>query len=409
MKTQLTLFLAVAVVAVSKGQEDFVEEELVKGSSIGDFWADLADGDLYKSKDNPWISSVKIEGRAHYQFAWVDGNDTDGNDFNDDFEDFRRFRVGTEIDFLTGFKSAIGVNLVDDERYESSTNTLNVEITDYADAYLRFSVDKFVNLPFLDELDFTYGRQKVGVGYEAHRSSNELITVERTALSERIRGRGARRTGMLLRAEKDDFALELGIFSHDRSDFVGSWNHGHFYYGSLQFDLTKRWSLIADGVINEAQGPDEALGYDWVGSLSVLYEGKRSGMSFNFALGDNGDAQNQVFDVERQGTFYGAVFSPWYWILKDRLQVVGQVQYQFSDQSEGIRLGDRYLVPFHDANTAEVNNGRGDEYFSAYFGLNFHPWKGESRIMVGVQYDDLQTPDGNLDAVTTFLALRTSF
>ncbi|GHC61754.1 porin [Roseibacillus persicicus] len=405
-RSSFLAYLSAATLTVA-GELEFAESLSSEPQSQGNFWADLAEGQLYKNKDNPWISSVKVEGRAHYQAAWVDGNDTDGNGFSGDFEEFRRFRVGTEIDFLTAFEVSVGVNLVDDERYEDGDLSMGVE--DYANAYLRLSVDKLFDLLFLDELEFTYGRQKVRVGYEAHRSSNELITVERSALSNRIRGEGSRRTGFLLGAEKDDFTLNLGVFSHDRSDFVGSWNHGHFYYGSLQWDLSKQWTLLIDGIINEGQGPDEALGYDWVTSLSVLYEKKRFGMSFNLAMGDNGDARNQVFDEDRQGAFYGAVFTPWCWILEDRLQLVGQAQYQISDESEGIRLADRYLIPFHDAGTAEVNNGRGDEHFSAYLGLNFHPWKGESRVMVGVQYDDLQTPDGNLDAITTFLAFRTSF
>ncbi|MEJ6728643.1 MAG: hypothetical protein QNK83_05690, partial [Akkermansiaceae bacterium] len=68
-------------------------------------WCDaLQDiGTLYKDKSNPYIQEIKVFGRAHYQFSYVDG-ENNNVDFSEDGGELRRFRFGTSIKFLNGFK-----------------------------------------------------------------------------------------------------------------------------------------------------------------------------------------------------------------------------------------------------------------------------------------------------------------
>lgn len=118
--------------------------------------------------------------------------------------------------------------------------------------------------------------------------------------------------------------------------------------------------------------------------------------------GENLDSTN----ADREGTFYGAMVMPYYWLMEDKLQWVGQIQYMASDEDEGVRFNSRYGRRNH---TADVNSGRGDTHLSLYTGLNYYLCDHNAKVQAGIEYQDLDTPDGSVDTLTYILAVRTYF
>ena len=86
---------------------------------------------------------------------------------------------------------------------------------------------------------------------------------------------------------------------------------------------------------------------------------------------------------------------PSYWIVDDSLEAVVRFQYHGSDDSQGIRLNSRYIrrAGARD-NIPTLANGRGDEHYSVYAGLNKLFCSHQHKLMFGVEYDSLHR-DGN--------------
>jgi len=377
-------------------------------------WCDWLQNDpglLYKDKNNPWIQSFEVAGRFHYQSAYVEGTDVNGVEFNDSYDEFRRVRLGTKTEFLRYFTAEVNVNLVDDNRFrEAPVNELEWGYHTFDEFSLEFDLEKaFGGGPF-DDIKLKAGRMRLRITEESHMSSNEIYTLERSGLSDRLAGADPRPTGITLELEKKDWDLVLGVFSaEDDADFIGGWNDGQFYYASLQWQVTDDFKLVFDHLQNDQNGTnDDALGYGWGSALSAVYEKKRWGIIGEFAFGDNGGGVSAPIP-RRQGDFHGCVVMPWYWIVKDRLQAVVQCQYFASTETQGIQLSPRYIRGVHDNPGVDVDNGRGSEHHMLYAGLNYHFCRDRLKVMGGVAYDKLSTRRSEIDALTYQLAFRTSF
>ena len=126
----------------------------------------------------------------------------------------------------------------------------------------------------------------------------------------------------------------------------------------------------------------------------------------NLAYGDNGGSDYES-NPDRQGSFWGVVIMPSTYIIEDKLEFVARYAYQGAEEDEGIRTNSRY---FRDnAVDADINSGRGDSHHSIYLGLNYYLCGHNSKVLLGVEYDKLDTPDGDADATTLWAAYRTYF
>jgi hypothetical protein len=375
-------------------------------------WLQNDPGLLYQNDKNPWIQSFEIGGRFHYQVASMEGNDTRGRDFNDTYDEYRRLRFETKTDFLGFLTAEVNVNLVDDRRFRDEPfNELKWGYDDFDEVSLLLDVDKMLGTggPF-DDIKLKYGRMKLRITEEVHMSSNELHTIERSAIAEKLGGNASRPTGVTLELDKADWKLVVGTFSaEDDADFLAGWNDGQFYYGSLEWSPDKDFKMVLDYTQNDHDSlSDDALGYGWAAALSAAYDKKEWGFILQAIYGDNGGGISAAIP-RRQGDFHGFVVMPWYWIVEDKLQAVLQYQYASSPESQGLQLPARYLRAGHDDPAVDVDNGRGNEHHSLYAGLNWHLCPDRIRLMGGFQLDDLTTRTGEVKAYTWMLALRTAF
>lgn len=404
--------LAQAVLHAGDAKDAIEAPKEKKEANNGDWCAWLQDdpGLLYDNPDNPWIQSFEIGGRFHYQAAHLEGTDINGLDFNDNYDEYRRFRIETKTEFLRYFTAEINVNLVDDNRFRPGPfNNLEWGYDNFDEASLEFDIGDAFGTGWLDGIKLKYGRMKLKMTEEAHMSSKEIYTIERSSIADKMGGEASRPTGVTLELDKGDWELMLGVFSaEDDADFLAGWNDGEFYYASLEWKATEDFKMVLDYTNNNASGRDDALAYSWGTALSAIYEVDRWGVIGEAVYGDNGGGINAPIP-RRQGDFHAFVVMPWIWIIEDKLQAVVQYQYAHSDESQGLQLPSRYVRGHHENPAVDVDNGRGNEHHYIYGGLNYHLCRDRVKIMGGVAYTDLSTRDSDLDALTYQIAFRTAF
>ena len=418
----------------AKGGIDTPTEQPAK-STNGDWceWLSNDPGLLYEDKKNPWLQSFEFGGRFQYQVAYQDGSDMYGRDYHDTYDEYRRLRLETKTKFLQYFTATLDVNLVADDRFKNPPdNNLDWGYDDFDTATLEFNLGKALGTDSLDSLKLAYGKMKMPITEEQRQSSKAIYTVERSLLSDKLGGDESRPTGFTIELEKNEWSGTLGIFSgEDDADFIGGWNDGITQFYSLTWQPDKDFHLTLDYVNSHQSGTDDALGYRSAVALGSTYEKKNWGLQTSLMYGDNGygdptdSARNRA---RRQDDFFGVTVMPWYWLAKDRLQLVCRYEHASAEDPEGLQLSSRYLRGQHDDPLVDVNNGRGDRYDALYLGLNYYLCGDNAKIMAGVQYENLGAnanrkverrnklggdyyvnDTGTVEAFTYMIAFRTSF
>lgn len=401
MKNTSTILPAIALGVLSPlviaGQE-------ATPTNNGDWCASFKDiGKIYSDKSNPYIQSFSVEGRLHYQMMHIEGTDQAGNDFTDSADEYRRARLGAKVGFLQYFTARAVVEIVDDSR--PSNGELDWEYENFDIATLNFDIKKAFSIGALDILTLTYGRHKFELSAEALESSNNILTLERSAIANKVYASG-RPTGFSVQAGKGDWLTTAAIYSAaDQNEFInGGFHDGITYFGAVDYTGIDKFNLRWDFVYNDADViQNSELGYEFATSLNATYENGPYGILGTVVLGDNGDNTNP----NREGSFHGMTVMPWYWIVDEKLQSVFQYSYSGSSESEGIRTNSRYV---RNAPTGGlVNDGRGDELHTFYAGLNYYLCGNSAKVMAGVEYADLNTPGGSVDALTYLLGVRVKF
>lgn len=375
--------------------------------NAGDWCATLkSKPTLYKNKENPYIQEVGIEGRLQWQTAHIDVHGL--TDDSDTFTEWRRARLGTKIKFLNYFSAKYQINVVDDDRPSGGDVDWGYDSID--EAYLTFDLGKAINTSYWDDLNVGYGRYKYTLGYESTASSKKLLTVERSALSNKVYG-SSRPTGLKLEAAKDDWEFAAALYSSttqgsNDQEFNG-WQDGEILWFHAGYAPEGNWTYGFDLSYNTADptdGDDSQVAHKWATSLNAEYEEGRFGIIGDLIVGENLDNT----DPDREGTFYGAMVMPYYWIIEDKLQGVVQVQHMQSSDPEGVRFNSRYGRRNH---SASVNSGRGDSHQSIYAGLNYYLCDHNAKIQAGVEYQQLDTPDpaGDVETLTYILGIRSYF
>lgn len=363
-------------------------------------WLENKPGQLYKNKDNPILQSFQIGGRFQWQAAYVDGEDVNGRDFNDTYDEYRRFRIETKTEFLRFFSAKIGVNMVNDQRFNGMDLDWGYDTFD--EAVFTFDIKKAFDVDALDTLKINYGRQKFVLSDEVRTSSKEIMTIERSGIGNKVYNSG-RPTGVTVDLAKGDWSGTMGIFSTEDEEFIDGWNDGVAWYGTIGYKVSENLQLTLDGVYNKDQAADvNFLGYEWATSFNATWEQDRWGFTGSLILGENNGSG------ARGGNFHGLVAMPWYWIVEEKLQAVVQYQYAGSSEAEGIRVNSRYVRAEHSAGV-NTNSGRGDENHTLYAGLNYYLCGHNAKIMAGVEYNTLNTPVGDVDALSYLIAFRTFF
>ncbi len=295
-----------------------------------DFLKDI--GSLYDNNENSSINEVEVFGRVQYQYAYVDGSNE-----SDNYDEFRRVRIGAKIGFAKYFNVKVRANM---EQGDVDDHSFGFD--GYDRAALSFKAGEALGIDSLDSLTLHYGRQKISIGAEGHLSSKKIKTVERSALSRNARPSNA--------IEGMTIDLIVNPDAETSIDYNNAWVASIAYKADL-------------------------LNWEW---------------SFNAISGETEDVSD-----ERSGLFYGAMIQASKFIIDDKLEVAGRYYFQASDNSEGIRINRRYSRI-----SAIGSNGRGDLHQSIYAGLNYYLCADRAKIMTGMEYEKLEFADQDSNATT---------
>src|SRR5690606_14102255 len=113
-------------------------------------------------------------------------------------------RLETKTNFLKHFTFEANVNLVDDRRFRDDplAHDLDWGYDAFDEFSLEFDLGDAFGTGWFDNIRLKYGRMKLKISEEAHMSSKEIYTIERSALSDKLGGAASRPTGLTLELDK---------------------------------------------------------------------------------------------------------------------------------------------------------------------------------------------------------------
>lgn len=390
LKSLRTIGLGLAAAASAHAGDLVIpaaETPVTTSSPAGDWCENLKTfGTLYSDKSNPYIQEFKIFGRLQYQWGTTDGDNL-GNDFSGSGDELRRLRFGTQVKFLNGFKLKGNVNLE-----EGGFDDHKLGYDGFDELYLSYS---FGQVGAFDELELSYGRHKFNFSQEAHTSSKEIKTIERSNISNYFYN-SARPTGMMMTLKRDDSSLTAGVLSSTDEDELAGWNDGLAYYLSAEFKAGSG-DVIFDYVYNDVDvDDDDVIGYEW--GFSAAYVTKMA----NWDLVING-LYGETYGGD---SIYGLVIMPSTFLIEDRLEAVFRYQYAGSD-GDNVKINSRNVRNVASSDGFSVKSG--DENHAFYAGLNYYLCDHNAKLMAGVEYEVLDGSDVDLDATTLWTGFRMFF
>ena len=366
-------------------------------------------GKFHSDKDAAFIQELKFFGRMQWQYASIDGDDVNGDSFDNDFTEFRRVRVGAQIKFLNNFTLKGNANIVGDSAGSGESEHFGYQSFD--ELHLTYKIkgcsrSRLTRFPLWSSQDQPLVLNQLSHLKRLKRLNVQLFQIKFTPSATLVL-----RSWLL----KVTASGTLGILSLDANDAIGGWSHGN------ALSLNSAWQvgggeLVFDAFYNldaDNSGDDELkLGYEWATSLSYEKEYGNWNVLVNAVYGSNGDDEYKQYAdgtsaTDRDGNFWGLVIMPSTYIIEDQLEFVARYQYQGSSEDAGIRTNSRY---FRATDTgASVNSGRGDSHHSLYAGLNYYLCGHNSKVMTGIEYETLDTAAGDANATTLWAAYRMYF
>lgn len=317
-------------------------------------WASFTD--WYTDETNPIVQRVLLSGRFHYDFAALDADQGDHDEWN-----VRRLRIGPRITLFRTLTFHAEVEL-DPQRHDPL-------YTRFTDLYLMWTKSPAVVL--------TAGKQSVPFTLDGGTSSRELLTIDRSNLANNLWFPQEYIPGVSLSGRQAPWVYRAGLYSSGESNReFGEFTGGMFALLSLGRDFSE--ALDAREAVLTAsyvyQKPDSANTFtrqlEHVASLNLRFENALWGTRADLSTGRGYLGQSDMW------AFQGMPFIN----ATSKLQVVARYTFINSDALNGIRLAtyESRVVP-----------GRGDEYNELYLGANYYFYGHKLKLQSGVQIADM--------------------
>jgi phosphate-selective porin OprO/OprP len=388
---------------------------------------------LYKDDNNPILQEFSLQGRLQVQYA--DGHA--GGHF--DIEDFKRGSAANEQTVWGdqfearrarfGFKSKWYQNW----KFEGQ---IDVDTTSGVDDLYRDIYDLYVTYAPSDTLNVSVGKTKVKFGREQEISSKEILTFERTLVSNLLFP--GELTGAWVNGKgiREHWLYELGVYGSDRVREFSSFDQGAVILGKIGYDYSSQASL--DSAVasfhymhNSEPGYRESNSNNFFASGSPSFTDSialtndithgRFGLTTELLYGFGFEGTAEVAGKNtavNQTDVFGLTIIPSYFIA-DGLQLVGRFQWATSGDVEpkngSTPATTNLAVPGRYERWAPSVIPNGDSYTSFYLGLNYYLYGHKLKIMNGIEYSMM---DGGLpgknqtasyDGYTFLSGLRFSF
>jgi phosphate-selective porin OprO and OprP len=311
----------------------------------------------YRNEDNRVIQRLRFRGRYQQDFATVDADQGDHEEWN-----VRRLRMGLQA---TMFGSLLLHAEVDLNPQEANP------------VYVRFT-DLYAEWSTRPELVVTVGKQGISFTVDGATSSRDLIAIDRSNLTNNIWFTEEYLPGLSVSGTSDQWVYVVGAYSAGaRNKELGEFSGGGVTLGSLGYDFAKsmdaREALASVNYVYQNPDPDNTFTRPFQHIVSVTFrlEKTRWGLRSDLSAASGYYTQSNV---------WGVMMMPFVNITP-KLQVVGRYNFLDSRDPNGIRL-----QTYED----RVVSGRGDEYHDAYVGANYYFYGHQLKLQTGVQFADLQ-------------------
>jgi phosphate-selective porin OprO/OprP len=346
-RTLIVLLGTAAALAVSDARSQEAGDHFDRIWSIAE---------LYSGTSDSALKSVALSGRFQVDQANVDA---EGEDFSE--LDLRRLRFGIKLNFNSGVKIHAEADF--------DPQGGNLGYKKLTDAYVSYSPG--------DAVELTVGKQSVGFTMDGQTSSKELLTIDRSALSNNIWFTDEYIPGVSVNGEKGAFVYNFGIFSSGPKNrgFGGS-SGGEFVLATIGRDFSKqlraKQALLRLNMVDNEPDPRNGFTRPLEQVLSLNFAFERDGW------GVRSDVSTATGYLG-QSDLSGFMVMPFFNLNKD-LQLVTRYTYVSSDDPNGVRFG-RY--------ESSVVSGRGDRYSEIYLGLNYYLYGHKFKVQTGLQYADM--------------------
>lgn len=311
----------------------------------------------YKNDRNPAVQSVLFSGRFQYEYATLDADQGDHDEWN-----IRRLRLGLKSRLFGKLTLHGEVELNPQERDPS---------------YVRFT-DLYAQWVSSDVFALTVGKQGVPFTMDGSTSSKELLTIDRSSLSNNVWFPAEYMPGVNVSGELSGWLYELGVYSAGEANReFGEFSGSAFTLASLGRDL------------GNSLGVGEALL-----TASYVYQNPDAGNTFTRQLHHVVSVNLKVTDEKwgvradvsgaagylGQSDLCGLMAMPFYNVTP-KLQLVARETFVKSRDPNGVRLA---------TYESRIVTGRGDRYQEIYTGANYYFYGHKLKLQSGVQFGDMQ-------------------
>ncbi|MCC5847200.1 MAG: hypothetical protein JJU29_03825 [Verrucomicrobia bacterium] len=336
---------------------------------------------------NSFVRDLQIRGRVQTQFGYTTTDNDEGSSDYSTFE-VRRARIGLRGTFPNDLRAQLEANLVPGSSL--SMRSAFLQWRKHKPAYIKVGFDKPHS------------------SLEENTSSAEIITVERTLISNTVAAPGPM-TGFAVDGDLGTIYYGAGVYTDQ--DNSNAANASSDYLVNLHLGV-KLDGLVGEGSKLRIQGSyltsdDESgsLAYEDVYTLALHFAQGAFDLRTEYILGDN--------DGEETSGFY---IMPSL-MLSNKLQGVVRYEYAESDKATGLRAASRYARRSEDLAVRDATETspkfdpqRGDEYQAVYLGLNYYIQGDGNKVMLGIEFSELDnTYAGTLEATTLYAAWRALF
>ena len=387
---------------------------------------------LYKDENNQVLQEFSLQGRLQVQSIYGESNDDSfntsdykdaGNDENvwgNDIE-ARRARLGFKSKWFQNWKLEGQINVDNDGQDNSGDNTF------YKDLY-----DLYVTYAPSDALNISAGKTKVKFGREQEISSKEILTIERSLISNTLFPGELTGAWVSGKGIQEHWLYELGIYGSDRVREFSSLDQGAVVLGKIGYDYSAQAGLdtavasfhymhnskpgFAD-LKDEAYSPGTSP--DFTDSIALTNDitSGRFGLTTELLYGFGFEGTEDRYNKDKYGPqtinqsdVTALSIIPSYYIAEG-LQLVGRLQVASSSEPDDLRVPSRYerlAIKGHDSKGKVINDDEyGNTYTSVYAGLNYYLYGHKLKVMTGVEYSMLG--GGAYDGYTLMSGLRMSF
>jgi hypothetical protein len=384
--TALAILAALSAIANAGQGPDFMQPPAGGGSTDSSAFDQLWDlATIYKDDSNPILQELKLRGRYHGQYHFLDSDQ--GNE--DAWED-RRSRLGFDAK-LFGKQVELRADFQSNDGFEDPYDRI-------VDAYIRWKPSP--------DLAITAGKTKPLVGYHDWLpSTNCQATFERSQIFNQL---GVdRATGLTVEWKTGAFTWQTGVYSNDMDREFGQFGGDMSYGAGVGYDAKetigwKRADFRLDW-LHSGHDADDGVMLNYDDILSATFWGQEGPWSL-VVEGFLGSGQ-----TAGAGDVFGFYIQPTYQIIPEKLQLVGRYSFATGDGDESVVGQRRYeraapdLIP--------LGTAKGDRYHALYLGAQYFIHGDKLKLMAGAEYAKLDggsTAD-DFDGLTWLTGIRFSF